>query len=189
MAEQLALAVDEPVSDVLRPGDWTPTGWGAQHRVRRSDERWTELVCHTALADDDRAFGRKAGDSSRCATDRINRGADETEHCANCSALPDLGPLRYGPIGEVRRSPDGLVVVASQDVCHPSRAGGTRWKVIGLDPVPGMYGWRSEWHVAAWEVVGAIPGFISEKPMKPARQRPIVDIELPADPETESEDA
>lgn len=126
------------------PGEWTPTGWGAQHRVRRSDPVWTELVCGELVC----------GESARVETSRIDPGAGEVDRCQRCAALPDLGPLRRGALGEVRRSPEGLVAV-----CHRTRIGnGWRWKVIGEDPEPGGYGWRDDWQVASWTPVGTVPG-------------------------------
>jgi len=122
----------------LTSGQWTPTGWGAQHRVRRSDEKWTELVCH------------RDGEGQRCETPRINQQADETRRCTRCEALPDLGPIQYGPVGEVRRSADGLTVV-----CVGGH-GDCRWKVIGEDPVPLAYGWRDDWAVACFASVGNV---------------------------------
>lgn len=134
----------------LKPGDWTPTGWGAQHRVRRSDEQWTELVCHTTIQIPD---PRQPGPTQRCETARIDRDADERNRCYRCGSLPDLGPLRYGPLGEVRRSPEGLVAV-----CHRGRIGDgdRRWKVIGDDPVPALHGWRDDWDVAQFPVIGNV---------------------------------
>jgi hypothetical protein len=127
------------MSTALTPGQWTPTGWGAQHRVRTSDPEWTVLVCHLDRAD------------HRSETSRINQAADEKHRCTRCTALPNLGPIVFAPIGEVRCS-DGLLVV-----CYRDRIGdGRRWKVIGEDPVPGAYGWRDDWDVERFTAIGNV---------------------------------
>lgn len=134
MTGQLALTDTSP----LLPGEWTSTGWGAQHQVRRSDEKWTELVCH-------------AGEQ-RCETARMDRAADENERCGRCAALPDLGPLIRGPLGEVRYGPLGQVAIAVGGVVGSVN----RWRLVGDDPQAGGHGWRTDWDVAAWTVRGNV---------------------------------
>lgn len=150
-AGQLALDTTLDPAAPLKPGDWTPTGWGAQHRVRRSDERYTELVCHLAYLIDDPGIGRKAGDSARCETARIDRTASEDYRCIRCASLTNLGPMARGPLGEIRRGPDGQVAV-----CHDAGGFDRRWKLIGAETEPMAYGWRGDWHVATWVVVGNV---------------------------------
>jgi hypothetical protein len=122
----------------LSPGQWTPTGWGAQHRVRSSDEKWTVLACHMDRAD------------HRCETARIDQTADEEHHCRRCEALVGLGPIQVAPLGEVRTG-DGLLVVCARRIGDDRR-----WKVIGEDPVSGAYGWRDDWDVARFTVIGNV---------------------------------
>lgn len=96
--------------------------------------------------------------NDRCETARIDRDADETERCGRCEALPDLGPMRRAPLGEVRLDPaTGLVAVAVDDTDGMSRAAGHGWRVVGLDPLLSVcFGWRGDWDVAGWDTVGNV---------------------------------
>lgn len=149
-----ALADDQlAAGGTLEPGQWTPTGWGVQHRVRCSDDNWTELVCHTRVRPE-MVDKYTPGPNHRCPTDRIDTRAVERERCARCAALPDLGPMQPAPEGEVRRSPDGRLVA----VCvHHDHDAGRGWRVVGdSDPAPHMHFWRSDWEVVDWVPVGNV---------------------------------
>lgn len=65
--------------------------------------------------------------------------------CTSCLALPVL------PEGQVRRSQAGTWVVATGN--------GRAWKVIGPDvddPIGLRHGWRSDFDVASWAVLGSL---------------------------------
>lgn len=129
----------------LTPGDWTSTGWGAQHRVRAVEGDRVTLVCHSA--------DQWAHDS------RMDTAAEETERCSRCTAAPGLGPLSAPALGEVRRNPAGVVVACLRmwDGREPRSADDRCWQV--LDPAgTSALGPLNSYDVAGWEVCGAVPG-------------------------------
>jgi len=69
----------------------------------------------------------------------------ETVLCSECAKTPRL------PEGEVRISEEGI-----KAVCLGGDRG-LRWKVIGFDPHGIVrYGWRYDWDVIGWAVLGNI---------------------------------
>lgn len=128
-------------------GQWTPTGWGAQHRVRASDPDWTRLVCHTA--------------SQRVETSEINTAAAETKRCSRCATIPALGPLAIPTLGDKRRDPTtGAVVVCERtwDGRTPATPVDRCWHVTdpGTRPADAPW-WLDTYDVADWPTLEGDP--------------------------------
>lgn len=88
----------------------------------------------------------------------LDQYIEETKPITGDVPAPGLRLGQYGPqfrdnepvLGQVRRSSDGLTAVrVSVDSYRP-------WHLIGPDPVPGGYGWRTAEQVAGWAVVGNV---------------------------------
>lgn len=138
----------------LTPGEWVRTGL-YEHRVRCSDNKWTEWVCDRPLSVPDVFRSPTGGHRTVWVLDNVAEAAGldsaEMRKCPRCLAVPDLGPLPGTVTGEVRRSPDGLVAVAGSGT-----SADRRWRLVHPDPEPFGYGWRRDWDVAGWETVGNV---------------------------------
>ncbi len=135
----------------LESGQWTPTGWGAQHRVRAVDGDRVTLVCHS-----DRP-GQYAELS------RMRRDAGEVQRCRQCEVTPGLGPMPAPVLDEIRIDPatrmtvvcaltwDGRVPTSPVDPC---------WRIVRWGSVPAHAtprGSLDSYDVATWTVVGSLP--------------------------------
>lgn len=123
----------------ITAGQWTPTGWGAQHLVTATNPQWTTLACHRP--------------GQRVATERINPAAAETARCTRC-------PLDAPPVpkvGQVRRREDGTTVVCGRiwDDRIPLSPTDRVWQVTvspSGEPVVGAC--LDGYTVARWPLVG-----------------------------------
>lgn len=89
------------------------------------------------------AEGDPAAGCNRCGPRRDDPGVQAAGmRCTSCANVPAL------PVGQVRRSTDGLTVVCvAPDV----------WKVVGDDPEHiAFHGWRADRHVGDWAVAGSL---------------------------------
>lgn len=147
----------------IKPGDWLPTGWGAQHRVRSVTDTHIVLACHGA------------GPDQHAERDRVRVDTAGEPRCSACQRAggPDgLGPSTRGVIGEVRRTPEGWIAVCVSDAYE-------RW--VFLDPrPPGDRRWGPDWFMGNAERIAVIPGTVAAEPVPAGGPRPVVDVALPA---------
>lgn len=141
-------------------GQWLPTGWGAQHRVRSFTDTHVVFASHGS------------GPDQRAERARVRVDVQGEPQCTRClrAGGPDgLGPAVPGVVGEVRRTPDGWI-----GVCV--RAGGyERWRFIGDFPL-GSHGWSGDWFMGNAERIAAIPGTpAADPPVAPH----VVDAQIP----------
>jgi hypothetical protein len=144
------------VDTKLKPGDWTPTGWGAQHRIRwtqpKNRDRVVVLVCH----------GDKPGDYALLS--RMNTQATENKRCNRCEVIPDLGPMWTPTLFEVRRDPaTGMVAacVRTWDGRVPTSPVDTCWLILEWGTAargPAAAQRVDSYAVVAWDVTGTVPG-------------------------------
>lgn len=129
----------------LAPGDWTPTGWGAQHRVRAAEDGRVTLVCHPA--------------DQWTHASRINASASEDTRCSRCTATPGLGPMPAPILGEVRRGPSGVVVACLRmwDGRSPHSPGDQCWRILDAAGTSACNPLDS-YAVIGWPVCGLVPG-------------------------------
>jgi hypothetical protein len=139
------------------PGEWTPTGWGARHRIRRlfaseaaGPMDRIEMVCHT--------------EGNSVDVRRVNPLAQETRRCRRCELIPDLGPIGAPVLGEVRRDERTGVIVAcvrTWDGRVPRSPADTVWLILDWGPngrPPGNSSHRLDFYeVVSWPVIATIP--------------------------------
>lgn len=147
----------------LTVGQWLPTGWGAQHRVRSFTETHVTLACHGV------------GSDQRAERDRVRTDDQNEPRCSSCSRAggPDgLGPATRGVVGEVRRTPEGWIAVCVSDAYE-------RW--VFLDPrPPGDRRWAPDWFMGDAERIAVIPGTpAAEAPAKTETAPTFIDVPLP----------
>ncbi|WP_069167950.1 hypothetical protein [Nocardia altamirensis] len=127
--------------DAVKPGEWIPTGWGAQHLVREVTDTHLILACHGP------------GLEQRAKRDDVKLNAAQEDRCAACERAGGprgLGPAPRGAIGEIRRTPEGWIAVK---VSHAYQG----WIFVGAHP-EGSYGRAPDWFMGNAERIGAIPG-------------------------------
>lgn len=112
--------------EAVKPGDWVPTGWGAQHKVRSVQADHVVFACHGAT------------DDQRAEKQRVRLEASEDQRCSHCERANGLAPFVPGVVGEVRRTPEGWI-----GICVTTRFY-NKW--VLLDPAPER--WTADWFMA-----------------------------------------
>lgn len=133
----------------LEPGDWTPTGWGSQHRIRDIDDDRVTLVCHPA--------------DQWAHASRVDTDASEADVCSRCRTTPGLGPMPAPIFGEVRRGPGGIVVACLRmwDGRTPASPADRCWRVLDAAGTSACEPLDS-YAVAGWDVCGSVPAISTE---------------------------
>jgi hypothetical protein len=143
---------------ILAPGVWTPTGWGAQHQVRRvfatdpdGAANRIEMTCHS--------------EGQSVAIERVNPLAADPKRCSRCELIPGLGPIGAPTLSEVRRDEQTGVVVActkTWDDRVPTSPVDHAWLILDWGhqgrPAGSVPSRLDSYDVAAWAVVGTVPG-------------------------------
>jgi hypothetical protein len=135
----------------MTPGEWTPTGLGAQHRIRAVNTRRVVFVCHADQVD------------HYIPLHLLNTDAAETARCVLCELTPDLGPPPAPTLDQVRVDPaTGTTVVCTLtwDNRIPSGPLDDCWRIIRWGSRRRHGGERSllcSYDVARWIVVGRLP--------------------------------
>lgn len=127
----------------MTAGQWLPTGWGAQHRVRSFTDTHVVLACHGA------------GPDQRAELVRVRVDVEGEPYCTSCERAGGpggLGPSPRGVVGEVRRTPEGLIAVCVADL-----AGVGKWRFVGTEPAH-SHGRCEDWYMGNAERIAVIPG-------------------------------
>lgn len=143
----------------LAIGQWIPTGWGAQHRIRSFTDTHVVFASHGA------------GPDQRAERARIRVDTEGEPQCNGClrAGGPDgLGPAVPGVVGEARRTPEGWIAVCVSEFA------GHKWRFLG--PSPSEDKWAPDWFMGNAEQIAVIPGTPAAVP--PVAPR-VVDVHLP----------
>lgn len=144
----------------LTVGQWIPTGWGAQHRIRSFTDTHVVFASHGSGAD-------QRAERARVRVDVA--GESQCSRCLRAGGADGLGPATPGVVGEARRTPEGWIAVCVRAEGHE------RWRFIGDFP-HGSHGWAADWFMGDAERIAAIPGTPAATSASAPR---MVDVQLP----------
>lgn len=122
-------------------GQWIPTGWGAQHRVRSFTDTHVVFASH-GTGEDQQA-------ERECV--RVDtEGEPECVKCQRAGGSDGLGPAVKGVVGEARRTPEGWIAVCVNEFAY------NKWRFLGSSPSENK--WAPDWFMGNAERIAAVPG-------------------------------